>query len=146
WPREGLKRVPEGEEMNVADNSGRIPTKKRGRPKQELSKRREMAKALGSRNAADMASAVLAGLDPELREELLPLAGGKKTTSTILGYVARFPLEKQRAMFNKLNRLGARAAKRYVECLTRPPAPRGSARCWWAGFGGSSPRSPWIGY
>jgi hypothetical protein len=44
-----------------------------------------------------------------------------KTTLTVLAYVARFPEGQQRAMFEKLNRLGSRGAKRYVECLTRPP-------------------------
>lgn len=102
-------------------NNGRNPTKKRGCPPKELSTRKHMTDMLGTRNKADMTMAVVHGLAEDLKDELSAMADRKETSLTVLAYVARFPHEQQREMFETLNRLGARGAKRYVECLTRPP-------------------------
>ena len=102
-------------------NNGRNPTKKRGRPKKAIRVREYMTGVCGSRNKADMISAIDHGLSEELQAELMPLANAGKLSTTILAYVGRFPPERQREMFTLFNRLGARGAKRYVECLTRPP-------------------------
>lgn len=107
--------------LAVAANNRRNPTKKRGRPPKEYN-RHAFAKIIGTgRNMADMVHAVVRGLEPSLQDELLPLADVGKTTMTVLAYVARYPYAEQRAMFEELNALGSRGAKRYVECLTRPP-------------------------
>jgi hypothetical protein len=103
-------------------NIVRNPTKKRGRPKKETSAHKAMAGLCGARNGADMLSAVLHGMPKDLQAELLPLADRKEVSVTVLAYVARFPPDQQREMFEVLRPLGARGAKRYVECLTRPPS------------------------
>jgi hypothetical protein len=101
-------------------DSVRNPTVKRGRPRKENSVRRILVGFCRSRNQVDMLSA-LDGLAPGLAEELLPLADQRKTTVGVLAYVARFPWAQQRRMFEVLNALGTRGAKRYVECLYHPP-------------------------
>jgi len=65
-------------------------------------------------------------LDPALFEEALQLLKERKTTATVLAMVARFQPSDQRAMFEQLNAMGARAAKRYVEHLREPPTLEGA--------------------
>jgi hypothetical protein len=60
-------------------------------------------------------------LDPTLAAELAKLLERGETTLTVLAYVARFPKAQQREAFEHLQGLGARGAKRFVECVTRPP-------------------------
>jgi hypothetical protein len=60
-------------------------------------------------------------LDPTLAAELAELLERGETTLTVLAYLARFPRDRQRAAFDGLQALGARGAKRLVECVTRPP-------------------------
>jgi hypothetical protein len=110
-------------------NNGRNPTKKRGRPKKEFSVRKYMTRQMGSRNQGDMIASTCRGLAEDLREELLPQADqGGKINLTMLAYLARFPHEEQREMLELFKALGARGAKRYVECLTRPPSPEEMAK------------------
>jgi hypothetical protein len=106
-----------------ADNNGRTPTKKRrGRPPVWMN-RLAMAKQVGfTRHQADMTSAALAGLAPGLHDRWLPLLDKKETTFTIIGCVARFPHERQEQMFEHFQGIGTRAAKRFVECMRKPPA------------------------
>jgi hypothetical protein len=73
-------------------------------------------------NTGTMVRAISNGIDDPLKAELLKLATEGKTTVTVLAYVARFPSDQQREMFEVLNELGSRGAKRYVECLTCPPS------------------------
>jgi hypothetical protein len=59
-------------------------------------------------------------LCPELEartKEIVSRPGGL----TVLAYAARFPHDEQPEMFELFRKIGARAAKRYVECVMRPP-------------------------
>ena len=107
---------------SAPSNICRTPTKKRGRPKKEATIRERMMVCCPTRNNADMVIAVADHLDKDLWAEVAPLADRKEVSMTVLAYVARFPQNQQREMFKVLRKLGARGAKRYVECLTRPPS------------------------
>jgi hypothetical protein len=72
------------------------------------------------RNQIDMTRAARR-LDSALAAELGELLAGGETTLTVLAYVARFPKDQQREAFEHLQPLGARGAKRFVECVTHPP-------------------------
>ena len=77
---------------------------------------------LGStRNNADMHILVGQYMEPALRDELLAAAARGETTMTVLACVARFCPEDQREAFKRLNAMGARTAKRYLDNLQRPP-------------------------
>lgn len=97
--------------------------RKRGRPPNEL--RAIMRKAGESRNLADMTTAYLRGIAPDLRKELVGKcrAGECRFSPTLLAVVARFPHDQQREALQKLDAMGVRAAKRYVENKLRPPTP-----------------------
>jgi hypothetical protein len=106
-------------------NNARNPKKKRGRPKLATTFYKTFVSILHKRNQVDMIESFRRGCrDEELSRELLALADAKKTTATVLAYVARFPADQQRTAFEMLNKLGSRAAKRYVECHTSPPSPQ----------------------
>ena len=75
-----------------------------------------------SRNNADMHTAVGRFMEPSLRDELLQAVTRGETTMTVLAYVARFPHDEQRLAFERLNPLGARGAKRWMENMLRPPS------------------------
>lgn len=101
---------------------GRNPTKRRGRPPVMSETRDQQARAFRwPRNQLDAHRAVMLNVDRDFARELLQLVDEKKTTMTVVQQVARFPREDQRAAFALLNRLGARAAKRWVECQINPP-------------------------
>lgn len=95
----------------------RTPKKRRGRPS---SIERTRLLAVVGRNMADMTMAATY-LDPGLKAELSPQVKEGQLSMTLLAYIGRFPREQQREMLERLRPLGARAAKRYVECQTRPP-------------------------
>jgi hypothetical protein len=104
---------------------GRAGSKrKRGRPKADPPSFRQHQLSNGGqpRNQVDIFQAILERMDDDLRRELLTLVDQKKSSLTVVQYVARFPREQQREAFDHLNRLGARGAKRYVECLRRRPS------------------------
>jgi hypothetical protein len=125
--RDPLK--PEAPLTTRADSALRNPTQKRGRPP-SATRRRALAVPHGQvpRNRIDMAHAARR-LDPTLAAELGELLERGETTLTVLAYVARFPREQQREAFEHLQGLGSRGAKRFVECVTRPPTvPAMSAR------------------
>jgi hypothetical protein len=117
--RDPLK--PEAPLTASADSALRNPTKKRGRPLSATS-RRALAVPHGQtpRNRIDMARAARR-LDPTRAAELTELLERGETTLTVLAYVARFPKDQQWEAFEHLQGLGARGAKRFVECVTRPP-------------------------
>jgi hypothetical protein len=110
-------------EQAAQANNGRNPTKKRGRPKKTVNRHGLGKMVGGTRHTADMINAVNHRLAPEL-QHLVELADEGKTTLGVLAYVARFPPDQQGRMFDVLNPLGTRGAKRYVECLTKPPTDR----------------------
>jgi hypothetical protein len=60
-------------------------------------------------------------LEPTLATEVSELLASGETTLTVLACVARFPKAQQREAFDHLQALGSRGAKRFVECVTRPP-------------------------
>jgi len=68
-----------------------------------------------------MLSRIEKSLVPELKAEVLPLAANKRGMLTILAYVARFAEGTQREAYEVLGPLGARGAKRFVECNIKPP-------------------------
>ncbi|HUY32864.1 MAG TPA: hypothetical protein VMV69_08790 [Pirellulales bacterium] len=110
--------------MSDETNSVRNPNKKRGRPRGTNGARKfwQDSSRRAGRNYADMLSAIVHGIaDKDLKSELLRLADTGDTTLTTLAYVARFPHDRQRDAFNMLNGMGARAAKRWVECVENPP-------------------------
>ena len=99
---------------------------KRGRPRDE--ERRDAIAICGNRNSADMWLSVSRGLNPKLEKKLMAMVAEGKTTMTVLAYLAKFPHDQQEERFKVLNLLGARGAKRYVECLTKPPSVTDMAR------------------
>ena len=111
----------------IGPNKSRNPTKKRGRPPHPLGGlRKYLTGVVGSRNRADMVM-MCKGLAPDLHDELMSKAswGRKKGTETTVGvvaYLARLPHAEQREAFEMFKQMGARFAKRYVECLNRPPS------------------------
>jgi len=72
------------------------------------------------RDVADFVQAMLC-VEESLYPEVKALFAGGKVTRTTVMALARIPQFQQRAMFEKLNTMGARAAKRYVEQLHNPP-------------------------
>lgn len=110
----------------MTSSTVRIPNKKRGRPSGPTAYKIMLDRY--GRNQADMLSAVSDRLAPDLRDELFELVDRNKTSLTTLAYVARFPHTHQRQAFDKLNGMGARAAKRYVECVAKPPEVQEIAR------------------
>jgi hypothetical protein len=103
-------------------NIHRNPMKKRGRPKEPITKR-DFTRGLGSRNKQDMLWDIEGRIiDEDFRRELLAMCDNKQTTLTVVACVARFKPEDQRRAFEVLNKLGARGAKRFVESLRDPPS------------------------
>lgn len=104
--------------MTGAINS--VGIRRKGRPP---GVRHSLVHDLGStRNNADSHTAVGMYMEPSLRDELLHAAGHGKTTMTVLAAVARYPHARQREAYEKLNAMGARAAKRWVENTLCPPS------------------------
>jgi hypothetical protein len=98
------------------------------RPASVPSGRGALRAHFSSRNRADMMAAMLRGLSDDLWPEAERALGAGKGSLTILGYVARFPPDEQRRMYELFQELGARGAKRYVECLANPPSPAAMAQ------------------
>jgi hypothetical protein len=117
--RDPLKQKPPPRPSG--DSESRNPTKTVGRPPSATS-RRALAVPHGDvpRNQIDLTRAA-SRLDPTLAAELGELLERGETTLTVLAYLARFPRHRQRAAFVDLQALGARGAKRLVECVSRPP-------------------------
>jgi hypothetical protein len=75
----------------------------------------------GSRNKADMSIAVMHGLAPAIRDELLARADRGEVSMTTLAYLARLVPAEQVVLAEHFVKNGARGSKRFIECLTRPP-------------------------
>jgi len=103
------------------ENNTRIPNKKRGRPR-TLTGYKRLKAICGARNGADMIGSCMR-LHPEHSAAWLQCADKREISMTALAYLARFSHERQVELFDTFRTLGARGAKRYVECLTRPPTP-----------------------
>lgn len=101
-----------------ADNSVRNPKKKRGRPPGGAV-HRSIANKFG-KNQADLITAVTRRLADGLQGHV-DEADADPALLQVLAAVARFPEARQPAMLAKLRGMGARAAKRYAECLSSPP-------------------------
>ena len=113
-------------------NNRRNPTEKRGRgrPKRAAP---SFAKEFGmSKDQAITAKLMLMNMDSELARELYDLGRQGKTTMTVMQATARFPREQQREIFPKLNKMGARRAKRFMEQVNRPPTDEQVAASVWA--------------
>ena len=80
-----------------------------------------MAKRTGMSKDTLATISATRNLIPEIREDLAAQAVAGTTTRAVVKAVASFAPSQQREAFTLMNSIGARAAKRWIQCQRNPP-------------------------